>query len=81
MDSKKDKVSRTVKLNEDLNQRLLDLCDHLGVNPNAYLLNEIGKCISRDEVSYLSTKNTNDANNHLNELFSLLASNAQEQEK
>lgn len=47
-----DKVGRTVRLSSDINQRLLDLCDHLGVNPNAYLVAEIGKAVARDEVTF-----------------------------
>lgn len=46
------KVGRTIRLTSEVNQRLLDLCDHLGTTPNAYLVSEIGKAISRDEVAY-----------------------------
>lgn len=56
MEDKKPKVGRTVKLEHDMNERLIELCEHLGVNPNAYLLNEIGKSISRDEVAYKATQ-------------------------
>jgi hypothetical protein len=47
------RIGRTVRLTQDINQRLIDLCDHLGTNPNAYLVNEIGKSIARDEVTFL----------------------------
>ena len=47
-----DKISRTLRLTPDLDARLQGLCEHLGVNPNAYLLNEVGKAISRDEVAF-----------------------------
>lgn len=60
MDTKRDKVSRSMKLEADVNDRLIKLCAHLGVNPNAYLLNEVGKAISRDEVALVATNNSKD---------------------
>lgn len=60
MEDKKQKVGRTVKLEYDMNERLIALCEHLGVNPNAYLLNEIGKAVSRDEVAYKASQHTSD---------------------
>ena len=50
------KVNKSIKITADLNNRLNALCEHLGVNPNAYLLNEVGKAISRDEVAFMATK-------------------------
>lgn len=49
------KIGRTVRLTPDVNERLLKLCGHLGVNPNAYMVSEIGKAVARDEVSYRAT--------------------------
>lgn len=54
------KVGRTVRLSPDINQRLVALCAHLGVNPNAYLIGEIGKAVARDELTYRITSQTND---------------------
>ena len=70
MDEKHPKVGRTVKLEHEMNNRLIALCEHLGVNPNAYLLNEIGKAVSRDEVAYKASKQTADMTNLLEALFS-----------
>jgi hypothetical protein len=47
------KVGRTVRLTSGVNQRLLDLCEHLGVTPNAYLVAEVGKAVARDEISLM----------------------------
>jgi len=55
-----DKVTRSIRLTADVDQRLTELCKHLGTNPNAYLICEIGKCISRDEVAFKSQKNSAD---------------------
>lgn len=66
-----EKVGRTVRLESHLNERLLALCHHLGVNPNAYLLNKIGDAISRDEVSFLLAKNASSQQSELSEFIKL----------
>lgn len=55
-----DKVTRSLRLTPDLNKRLLALCEHIGTNPNAYLISEVGKCISRDELTFISQKNNSE---------------------
>ena len=52
------KVGRTVRLEPEMNERLIALCEHLGVNVNAYLVAEIGKAVSRDEVAYKASQHT-----------------------
>lgn len=69
MEPKKDKVSRSLKLESDINDRLVAVCRHLGVNPNAYLINEIGKAISRDEVAFVVANNSK---NSMNDMMSLI---------
>ena len=52
------------------------VCRHLGVNPNAYLINEIGKAISRDEVAFVVANNSkNSMNDMVGLLQGLLADN------
>jgi hypothetical protein len=76
MEPKKDKVSRSLKLESDINDRLVAVCRHLGVNPNAYLINEIGKAISRDEVAFVVANNSkNSMNDMVGLLQNLLADN------
>mgnify|MGYP003660455058 CR=1 FL=1 len=76
MEPKKDKVSRSLKLESDINDRLVAVCRHLGVNPNAYLINEIGKAISRDEVAFVVANNSkNSMNDMVRLLQGLLADN------
>lgn len=45
------KKTRTIRLDSDIDDRLVGLCKHIGTNPNAYLIAEIGKAVSRDEIS------------------------------
>lgn len=66
---KKKKVGRTINLESHMNDRLIELCAHLGVNPNAYLLNEIGKAISRDELSYKAAQQTQQMQDQFTSLF------------
>jgi len=65
MKPKKEKVARSLKLEANLNERLVALCAHLGVNPNAYLLNEVGKAVSRDELAFVVANNSKDSMNEM----------------
>lgn len=78
MTDKKPKVGRTVKLEGDINDRLLALCAHLGVNPNSYLVNKIGEAISKDEVSYIASRNVVNQQNELSKFFELINKSAEE---
>lgn len=71
MEPRKEKVSRSLKLDVQLNERLVKLCEHLGVNPNAYLLNEVGKAISRDELAFVVANNSKNA---MTDMMAFLAS-------
>lgn len=50
MTEKKKKVNKSVSLNPDVYERLLAVCELLGVNVNAYLVNAVGQQIFRDEA-------------------------------
>lgn len=54
------KHARTISLTNDMNERLLALCEHLGTNPNSYMINEIGKAVSRDEITFKAKTNQDD---------------------
>lgn len=79
MTDKKPKVGRTVKLESDINDRLLSLCAHLGVNPNSYLVNKIGEAISRDEVSYIASRNATNQQTELAKFFETINKSIEEQ--
>lgn len=53
----KKKHSRTISITWDMHERLTLLCEHLGTNPNSYIVNEIGKAVSRDELIFKTKKN------------------------
>lgn len=69
MSSNDSKVGRTVRLESDINDRLIALCDHLGVNVNAYLVGEIGKAVSRDELHFRVSNHTDKTQEMLGEFF------------
>jgi hypothetical protein len=50
MTDKKKKVNKSVSLNPDVYDRLLVVCELLGVNVNAYLVNAVGQQLQRDEA-------------------------------
>lgn len=85
MEAKKEKVARSLKLEAHLNDRLVALCAHLGVNPNAYLLNEVGKAVSRDELAFVVANNSKDSMNEMvstvMSIFGELASPEQPEQK
>lgn len=53
-----DRVTVTVRLTPNMNERLENLCEHLGTNRNSYLVNAIGKAISKDELSFMVQQNS-----------------------
>lgn len=50
MTDKREKVRRSVSINADVYDRLLIVCETLGVNVNAYLVNAVGQQLYRDEA-------------------------------
>jgi hypothetical protein len=42
------KTSRGLTLSKKLAHDLQFLCDHLGINPHSYMLNEVSKAVQRD---------------------------------
>lgn len=55
-----DKHVRSIRLNPDIHERLVALCDHLGVTPNAYIVHAVGKAISQDEMAFKVQQNQSD---------------------
>jgi predicted DNA-binding protein len=51
------KYTRSIRLTEDVHERLTALCAHLGVTANAYITGEIGKAVSRDEIAFKAQEN------------------------
>jgi hypothetical protein len=49
-----DKHTRSVRIAGNVHDRLLAVCDHFGVNPNAYIVAEIGRAVSRDEIALVA---------------------------
>lgn len=78
MEAKKEKVARSLKLEAHLNDRLVALCAHLGVNPNAYLLNEVGKAVSRDELAFVVANNSKDSMNEMIQFLQTMTDSEQE---
>jgi hypothetical protein len=46
----KQKIKKSVSINPDVFERLVVVCERLGVNVNAYLVNAVGQQLQRDEA-------------------------------
>jgi len=55
--STEDKKVRTIRLTQSMNARLEALCEHLGTNPNAFLITKIGEIVSTSEITFKSQQN------------------------
>jgi len=51
---------RSLRLTTSINSRLVSLCEHLGVTPNSYLLQAIGKSITADEMHFKIGQSSDD---------------------
>lgn len=51
-DSKAKTKTRTVRLSDDIDAKLLALSERLGVTVHSYLTNEIGKAVNRDYLGF-----------------------------
>lgn len=60
IEEKEGRHARSVRLTTSVNDRLIALCDHLGVTPNSYLVGVIGKAVATDEMAFLAKSNSND---------------------
>lgn len=65
-----EKHTITIRLTPNALSRLDSLCDHLGTNRNSYLVNAIGKAISRDEMSFMVQQNSSDMFSKLSQMMS-----------
>lgn len=60
-DSKDSKVSRSIRLDAELDAQLLTVCKGLGVTPNAYLKQVVGEAINKHMAQYRLEKNMTQA--------------------
>lgn len=79
MEDKKLKVTKTIKIDPSMNDRLLAVCEHLGVNPHAYLISAVGMAISKDEVAYVAAKSVAESQAKMAALFDVISSQALEE--
>lgn len=54
------KVKRGLSLSTKTNDDLLELCEHLGINPHNYIVNEVSKAVQRDRLSLMVKKHQED---------------------
>lgn len=62
-------VGRTIRLSTDVMARLQAVCDHLGVTVGAYLTQEVGRAVARDEVSLMAKQSKDNTLELLSRFF------------
>jgi len=62
-------VGRSIRLSTDVMTRLQAVCDHLGVTVGAYLTQEVGRAVARDEVSLMAKQSKDNTMELLSRFF------------
>ena len=78
-ESGKGKHQRTVTLTQDMAERLLRVCNHMGVTPSAYLKQVIGESVSRHEISLFPKQAADNQQAMLEKFFTTLGDQLQEE--
>lgn len=71
-------VGRTIRLSTDVMARLQAVCDHLGVTVGAYLTQEVGRAVARDEVSLMAKQSKDNSLELLSRFFTEAAKEARD---
>ena len=70
----KPKITRSVRLDPELDDQLVLVCKTLGVNPNAYLRQVVGEAINRHLSQYRIEQGVIDAvNAQMAKMFEMMA--------
>jgi hypothetical protein len=60
-----EKRARSLKINSNVDDKLVALCERLGVTVNAYIVGEIGKSVNRDFLAFQVAQNQEDTLNKM----------------
>lgn len=72
---------RTVSFTEELDAKMVTLCEALGVTPNSYITNAVAKAVLNDSTAYVTQKNSADVMSQMAAAFAQMMSEAENQEK
>ena len=65
---------RTLSLNEELDAKLVELCEELSVSPNNYINNVLAKAVLNDRTAFVAQQTTSEGMDKMLEIFTSLAS-------
>ena len=68
MEVSEPRCPRSIRLTKSINDRLITVCEHLGVSPTSYLISAVGRTVTLDEQTFISQKNTTDMVNIASEI-------------
>lgn len=79
IESGKGKHQRTITMTQDMAERLLRVCEHMGVTPSAYLKQVIGESVCKHEVALLPKQAADNQMGMMERFFAGLAEQLQEE--
>lgn len=68
---------RSISFNEELDLKLVELCEALSVNPNNYITNVVAKAVLNDRTALVSQQNSSDG---MDKLIQLIGSQMEQPE-
>ena len=72
---------RTLSVSEELDSKLVELCEALSISPNNYINNVVAKAVLNDRTALVSQKKTTDVMSQMAAAFAQMMSEAENQEK
>lgn len=72
---------RTLSVSEELDSKLVELCEALSISPNNYINNVVAKAVLNDRTALVSQQKTNDVMSQMAATFAQMMSDADNQEK
>lgn len=72
---------RTLSVSEELDSKLVELCEALSISPNNYINNVVAKAVLNDRTALVSQQKTTDVMSQMASAFAQMMSEAENQEK
>lgn len=72
---------RTLSVSEELDSKLVELCEALSISPNNYINNVVAKAVLNDRTALVSQQKTTDVMSQMAATFAQMMSDADNQEK
>lgn len=64
---------RSISFTEDLDSKLVELCEALSISPNSYINNVVAKAVLNDRTAMVSQKTSSEGMDKILKIFSAIA--------